>query len=506
MSVEFGILGPLEVRAEGRPVALAGSRPRALLGCLLLHPNEPVSADELAVALWGEEAPARSTKTVHVHVSRLRKALGDPDALTTTPAGYRLRVRPEQLDAERFRRLVDDGRRALAADEPEHAGALLRQALALWRGPPLAELAFAPFAQGAIAALQEERLVALETRLEADLRAGRHAELVPELQRLVAEHPLRERLHGRLMLALYRAGRQADALEAYRHARATLVEELGIEPGIELRELERAVLTQDPDLAAPAASGAEPAAAPLVLIPAAPTPTVGREADVAYLCAAVRDPDTRLTTVVGPGGVGKTRLAAEAARAIGHEFRHGARFVSLAAVGADEHVASTICRELDVPLVAGEPVDRALVGHLRDEELLLVLDNFEHVLEEPPLGHRGRPSRCSSPSRRRVIPGSRRPIATSRPWWRSAADWTGCRSRSSWRPVASTCCRRPSSPGGCATASTRSAPARVTRPRASARSRRRSSGAGRCWRRTNDAPSPVSPYSPAARRCTPPRR
>jgi len=122
-----------------------------------------------------------------------------------------------------------------------------------------------------------------------------------------------------------------------------------------------------------------------VLIPAAPTPTVGREADVAYLCAAVRDPNTRLTTVVGPGGVGKTRLAAEAARAIGHEFRHGARFVSLAAVGADEHVASTICRELDVPLVAGEPVDRALVGHLRDEELLLVLDNFEHVLEAAPL-------------------------------------------------------------------------------------------------------------------------
>ena len=385
MSVEFGILGPLEVRAAGRAVPLGGSKPRALLALLLLHPNEPVSADALAVALWGEEAPARSTKTVHVHVSRLRKALGDPDALTTTPAGYRLHVRPHELDAERFRRLVDDGRGALAADEPEHAGALLREALALWRGPPLADLAFAPFAQGAIAALQEERLVALETRLEAELRAGRHAELVPELQRLVAEHPLRERLHGRLMLALYRAGRQADALEAYRHARATLVEQLGLEPGVELRELERAVLAQDPDLAVPAPSGAEPAAPPLVRIPAAPTPTVGRDADIAYLCAAVRDPDARLTTVVGPGGVGKTRLAAEAARAIGHEFQDGARFVSLAAVGADEHVASTICRELDVPLVAGEPVDRALVAHLRDHELLLVLDNFEHVLEAAPL-------------------------------------------------------------------------------------------------------------------------
>src|SRR5215218_7694594 len=384
MSVEFGILGPLEVRAEGRPVAVGGSKPRALLAFLLLHPNEPVSADALAVALWGEEAPARSTKAVHVNVSRLRKALGDPEALSTTAAGYRLRVGPDELDVERFRRLVADGRGALAADEPEKAGALLREALALWRGPPLAELAFEPFAQAAIAALQEERLAAVETRLEADLRAGRHGELVAELQGLAAEHPLRERLHGQLMLALYRAGRQADALEAYRHARATLVEQLGIEPGSELRELERAVLAQDPGIAPHAPARSEPAAAPLVRIPAAPTPTVGREADMERLCAAVRDPDARLITVVGPGGVGKTRLAAEAARAVGAEFRDGARFVSLAAVGADEHVASTICRELDVPLPAGGSVEGVLVRHLSAHELLLVLDNFEHVLEAAP--------------------------------------------------------------------------------------------------------------------------
>jgi DNA-binding SARP family transcriptional activator len=170
--MDFRILGPLEVHGDRGAVALGGVKPRAVLAVLLLHPNEPVSAERLAVALWGEEAPAGATKTVQVHVSRLRKALDDPEAVATTPAGYRIRVRPGELDAERFRRGVAAGQVALGAGQPERAAVVLQEALDLWRGPPLADLAFEPFAQPEIARLEEQRLAALEARLEADLAAG----------------------------------------------------------------------------------------------------------------------------------------------------------------------------------------------------------------------------------------------------------------------------------------------------------------------------------------------
>ena len=229
--MEFGILGPLEVRADGHAVPLGGARPRAVFAVLALNANRPVSADRLALALWGEEAPPSAVKTVQVYVARLRKALGDPEVLVTTPAGYRLRVRPGELDAERFESLVADGRQALAAGRGDDAAAALRAALELWRGPPLAEVASAPFAPPEITRLEEQRLAALELRVEADLAAGRHAELVAELQQLTSEHPWRERLHAQLMLALYRDGRQADALEAYRHAREKLSERAGDRAG-----------------------------------------------------------------------------------------------------------------------------------------------------------------------------------------------------------------------------------------------------------------------------------
>jgi DNA-binding SARP family transcriptional activator len=222
--MEFRILGSLDVRdATGGPITPAGAKPRALLAMLLLHSNEPVSAERLAIALWGQDAPAGAGKTIQVHVSRLRRALGEPEVLATTPGGYRLRVRPGELDAERFVRLAAAGHRALAEDEPERAGDVLREALSLWRGPALAEFAFEAFAQAEIGRLEEERLAALEARVEADLALGRHAELVGELEQLIAAHPLRERLHGQRMLALYRSGRQADALAAYRRARVMLV-------------------------------------------------------------------------------------------------------------------------------------------------------------------------------------------------------------------------------------------------------------------------------------------
>jgi DNA-binding SARP family transcriptional activator len=209
--MEFGILGPLEVRADGCTVAVGGAKPRAVLAVLALHANRPVSAERLALALWGEDAPSGAVERVQVHVSRLRKALGDAQTLVTTPAGYRLVVGSDELDVERFEQQVAAGRRAPAAGRAERAADLLREAPALWRGAPLAEFAWAPFAPPEIERLEELQFAALELRVEADA-AGRHAELVAELQRLTTRHPWRERLHAQLMLALYRSGRQVDAL------------------------------------------------------------------------------------------------------------------------------------------------------------------------------------------------------------------------------------------------------------------------------------------------------
>ena len=246
-ALEFRILGPLEVRAAGRAVAVPGAKPRATLAVLLLHANQAVSPDQLALALWGEEAPAGAGNTVQVHISRLRKALGNTDALVTTPGGYRLSLDPDDLDALRFDRLVAEARGQPAAD----AAGTLAQALALWRGRALEDLAYEPFSQPEIARLEEARVAACEQRFEAQLALGAHAEVIGELEPLIAEHPYREGLRAQLMLALYRADRQADALQAYQDARARLVDELGIEPGERLRELERAILAQDPALAAP---------------------------------------------------------------------------------------------------------------------------------------------------------------------------------------------------------------------------------------------------------------
>jgi len=231
--MEFRILGPLEALENGKTVELGGAKQRALLAILLLHRNEVVSTDSLIDALWEEDAPETGRKALQVYVSQLRKALGR-ERLQTTAPGYLLRVAEDELDLERFERLADAG----ATEE----------ALALWRGSPLSEFAFQRFAQSEIARIEELRLALVEARLDADLAAGRHAALVGELEALVAEHPLRERLRAQLMLALYRSGRQAEALEVYREARRTLVDELGIEPGRALREVEQAILAQDPAL------------------------------------------------------------------------------------------------------------------------------------------------------------------------------------------------------------------------------------------------------------------
>jgi predicted ATPase/DNA-binding SARP family transcriptional activator len=371
--MEFRILGPLEVRAGDRPVALGGAKPRALLATLALHANQPVSAERLATAVWGEDVPPSAVKTVQAYVARLRKALGDPDVLAATPAGYRLRVAEGELDAERFERAVAGAREALAAGRAEQAAAALREALALWRGPPLVELESSAFAPAEIARLEEQRLAALELRVDADLAAGRHAELVGELRQLTERHPLRERLHVQLMTALYRGGRQADALEAYRAAREGLVEELGIEPGPELQEVHRAVLAHDPEIAAPRRDRR---------LPAPPNRTVGRERELAELARRLRA--ARLLTLTGPGGVGKTRLALEAARAVEDDFPDGARFVSLLAVQRAEEVPAAVVRALAISPLPGESAAHAAERFLAGRRLLLVADNFEHVLAAAP--------------------------------------------------------------------------------------------------------------------------
>ena len=252
--LEFRILGPLEVVDGEDALHLGGQKQRALLALLLLDPNRVVSTDRIVDALWGEEPPRTAATSLQNFVSQLRKLLG-PETLVTKPPGYELRLAGEQLDLQRFRRLVDEAR----GEPPEERAERLRLALALWRGPPLADLGFESFAQSEIVRLEESRLAVVEDRIEAELEAGRHAELAGELETLAEEHPLRERLRAQLMLALYRAGRQAEALQIYHDTRRVLVEELGIDPSPSLQHLHGSILRQDPGLEMGGPGAAAPA-------------------------------------------------------------------------------------------------------------------------------------------------------------------------------------------------------------------------------------------------------
>ncbi|MFL5938419.1 MAG: BTAD domain-containing putative transcriptional regulator [Gaiellaceae bacterium] len=353
--MEYRILGPLEVVGDEGSLSLGGAKQRALFALLLLNANRVVSRDRLIDELWPDDPPESVVTSVQVYVSRLRKLLPE-GTLLTRPPGYRLEVEPEALDQQRFERSITDAR----GREPERAATLLREALALWRGPPLAELN-EPFARIERGRLEDLRLQAVEQCIEADQALGRDSELIDELEPLIAEHPHRERLRGQLMLALYRTGRQADALRAYRDARDAL-NEIGIRPGERLRELERRILVQDETLKVASSGELPPLPEPL-------TPLVGRLDELAELAGLLRRSGLRLLTLLGPGGVGKTRLALAAAAS-----QPPAAFVSLGRVRDPALVRATIARTL------GLRETEDLVEWLRRRELLLVVDNCEHML------------------------------------------------------------------------------------------------------------------------------
>jgi len=373
--MEFRVLGPLEVWHERGEVSLGGTKVRALLVMLLLHPNEVVPTDRLIDDLWGEDSPERAAAALRVNVSRLRKTLPQ-DVLTTRSPGYVLRVGPDELDLHRFERLVDEGRSLLARGLTADASVRLREALSLWRGPALADFAYESFAQAAIARLEEIRLAAVELRIDADLALGRHHELVGELEAHVAEHPLRERLQMFLMTALYRSGRQAEALDSYHDARRALVDELGINPSIALQELERAILRHDPtlDVEPPTRAGVQEAAERSILV--AITNQTHVDALLALAEPLARDPPRVIILarlVSDAAGLRTASAWLEERRSALEARRVVARAASFTATAPGEDLAR-LATELDVELLLTDAPDELLAEGAPDEQLTALLE------------------------------------------------------------------------------------------------------------------------------------
>jgi predicted ATPase/DNA-binding SARP family transcriptional activator len=374
-ALRIGVLGPLVLEYNGQPVELPGGRPRALLA-VLLGADGPLSRDRLIDELWGERPPASAVSMLHVYLSKLRALLGE--VLVSGPAGYALVPDRFELDAREFDALIEQAR-----VDVERSGSLLSGALELFRGEPLCDVA----CEGSVAewrrVLEDKRWQVMLARFDVLLDAGADGGLLSELERLAREHPLDERLVGQLMLALYRAGRQADALDAYRRVRARLAEELGLDPGPVLQSRHQQILEHAPSLAAPdRAAGLVRASDPAALgLPALATATIGREDALEDVLSLLGRQEVRIVTLVGPGGVGKTRLALLAAHASAPSCAEGACWIELAGVAHADEVPSTIARGLGVTPAGSETSEHALCRYLAAKQLLLVLDNFEHMID-----------------------------------------------------------------------------------------------------------------------------
>jgi predicted ATPase/DNA-binding SARP family transcriptional activator len=345
---------------------------------LAIDSGRVVSTDRLFEDLWGGELPLAGVNALQGLVSKLRRVLGRPELVVHDGGGYRLDLPHHALDFAEFERLSACGHGALMAGDPTQAVALLDEALRLWRGPALVDFAYEELAQATISRLVETRATVLEDRTDASIALGLHAAVIGEIESLIIEYPLRERLRASLMLALYRAGRQTEALRAYQDGRAMLNDELGLEPGVELRRLEAAILAQDPSVDVPAHPPARPMEQRSRTNIAPPlTPLVGRAEELGAIAALVRD--RRMVTLIGPGGVGKTRLAVETARASTTSYTSGAWMVELAPLPDETSVAAAIVSALGAGHPMTPPLSR-LLEYLAGKELLLVLDNCEHVI------------------------------------------------------------------------------------------------------------------------------
>ena len=366
--LEIRLLGPIEVLVGGRPVNVAGSKREALLALLALRRGRVVGVDALIEALWGEHLPAAPRNAVQHHVARLRAALG-PGSILASPDGYGLKE--ASVDALRFEELLAEARAWLREGDARAGADAVALALDLWRGPALQGLTDTEWLSAEARRLEAIRVDAFEEQFEAALALGQHREIVSELRAALEEDPFRERLWGQLMLALYRSGRQAAALDTFREARRVLAEQLGLEPVPELRRLQEAILEHDPSI------GAVPAAPRRGNLPTPATSFVDRERELAQIVDLLRE--HRLVTLTGPPGVGKSRLALEAVRSLESEVRDGAWLVDLARAGGATDVVRVVAQTLDAR--GGDPLARS-IARLRDADAILVLDSCEHVTEE----------------------------------------------------------------------------------------------------------------------------
>ncbi|HEX9968881.1 MAG TPA: BTAD domain-containing putative transcriptional regulator, partial [Acidimicrobiales bacterium] len=373
--MQIRLLGRFDVVVDGRTLPLGGPRQRAVLAVLAVHANQIVSFDRLVDEVWAGRPPATAVPTMQRYISHLRRALeGLPAAIETRRPGYVLCVDPDLVDARRFERLVEVGRSRLAADAVDEAAEMLHSALSLWQGEPLADFGDHGFAAIERTRLVELRSTAVELRIDADLACGRHRDLVPELEALVAAYPLRESYRGQLMQALHRSGRTPDALRVYSEGRRLLVEQLGLEPGAGLQRLEQAILLSDPAMDAP-----EQAAANGGRLPGEVTSFVGRSGEVQEVTALVGR--SRLVTLTGAGGSGKSRLALRVAATLAPSLPHGAWLVELGAVVDPALVPRVVARALGVRDDPERDAVEGLLQALQQHQCLVVLDGCEHLLD-----------------------------------------------------------------------------------------------------------------------------